>query len=113
MAQLRLALAQVDLRVGDLDANSRLVIDATTEAAAAGAHLIAFPEMTLTGYPPEDLVFRQSFRHASLMALDQVAADLGAAGLGEVGVIIGYLGDDGGPRNACAFCLGGQVVATY
>jgi NAD+ synthase (glutamine-hydrolysing) len=113
MAQLRLALAQVDLRVGDLDANSRLVIDTTQQAAAAGAHLIAFPEMTLTGYPPEDLVFRSSFRAASLDALARVASDLAAAGLGDIGVIVGYLDNEGGPRNACAFCLGGQVVAKY
>jgi NAD+ synthase (glutamine-hydrolysing) len=113
MPQLRLALAQVDLTVGDLDANRALVMAATAEAAQGGAHLIAFPEMTLTGYPPEDLVFRKSFRAASIDALHQVAHDLGAAGLGEIGVVVGYLGDEGGPRNAAAFCLGGQVVTTY
>jgi NAD+ synthase (glutamine-hydrolysing) len=113
MPQLRLALAQVDLTVGDLAANAAVVRHATAEAAAAGAHVIAFPEMTLTGYPPEDLVFRPSFRSASLAALAQLATDLADAGLGDIGVIVGYLGDDGGPRNACAFCFGGQVVATY
>jgi NAD+ synthase (glutamine-hydrolysing) len=110
---LRLGLAQVDLTVGDLAANAGVVLERTREAAAAGAHLVAFPEMTLTGYPPEDLVLRPSFRAASKRALTQLATELGAAGLGGVGVIVGYLDDDGGPRDASALILGGQVVARY
>ena len=66
MAQLRIALAQIDVTVGDLAHNADRVLGWTKEAAAQGAHLVAFPEMTLTGYPPEDLVFRRSFRQASV-----------------------------------------------
>ena len=62
MAQLRVALAQVDTTVGDLAGNAALVRDWTKQAAAEGAHLVAFPEMTLTGYPPEDLVLRELVR---------------------------------------------------
>ena len=127
MPQLRLALAQIDVTVGDLTGNAAAVLARTREAAAAGAHLVAFPEMAITGYPPEDLVFRESFRAASRATVQALAADLAAEGLGDVGVIVGYLDEDGGPhnaatlylderegpRNAAAFCLGGRIVATY
>ena len=66
MAQLRVALAQVDTTVGDLAGNASLVRQWTKQAAAEGAHVVAFPEMTLTGYPAEDLVLRGSFVEAAL-----------------------------------------------
>ncbi|PZS16300.1 MAG: NAD+ synthase [Pseudonocardiales bacterium] len=113
MPVLRLALAQVNTTVGDLAGNAGVVLDRTREAAAAGAHLVAFPELAITGYPPEDLVLRRSFRSASSTALKRLAADLAAAGLGNTGVVVGYLDSDGGPRNAAAFLLGGTVVARY
>ncbi len=62
---LRLALAQVNMTVGDLAGNARSVIARTAEAAAAGAQVVVFPEMMLTGYPVEDLVLRPAFRAAS------------------------------------------------
>jgi NAD+ synthase (glutamine-hydrolysing) len=127
MPQLRLALAQIDVTVGDLAGNAAAVVARTREAAAAGAHLVVFPEMAITGYPPEDLVFRESFRAASRATLKNLAVELAAAGLADTAVIVGYLDEDGGPRtaatlylderagprNAAAFCLGGRVVATY
>ncbi len=113
MAVLRLALAQVDYTVGDLAGNARIVLDRTKDAAAAGADLIAFPELTLTGYPPEDLVLRAGFRQASRAALEKLAGDLSAAGLGEIAVAVGFVDDDGGPRNTLAFVHRGEVVARY
>ncbi|HEY9476455.1 MAG TPA: NAD+ synthase [Mycobacteriales bacterium] len=113
MAQIRIALAQIDVTVGDLAHNADRVLGWTKEAAAQGAHLVAFPEMTITGYPPEDLVFRRSFRQASVSGLGRLAEDLATAGLGEVAVLVGYLDTDGGPRNAAAVLYGGEVVATY
>ena len=110
---LRLALAQVNYTVGDLAGNAAMVLERTKAAAAAGAHLIAFPEMTLTGYPPEDLVLRASFRRASQQALRTLAADLQAAGSVETAVLVGYLDDDGAARNALAFVHRGTVVARY
>jgi NAD+ synthase (glutamine-hydrolysing) len=110
---LRLALAQVNYTVGDLAGNAEIVTERTRQAAAGGADLVAFPEMTLTGYPPEDLVLRSSFRAASRAALAQVARDLAAAGLGNTAVVLGYLDDAGGPRNACAFLFGGEVLGRY
>ncbi|TAM87304.1 MAG: NAD+ synthase [Jatrophihabitans sp.] len=110
---LCLALAQVDSTVGDLGGNAARVIEQTARAAAAGAHLVAFPEMMLTGYPPEDLVLRPSFRRAGRAALQGLARDLAGAGLGDVAVVVGYLDEDAGARNAAAFVLGGAVVARY
>jgi NAD+ synthase (glutamine-hydrolysing) len=110
---LRIALAQVDLVVGDLAANAATVLERSRQAGAAGAQLVAFPEMTLTGYPPEDLVLRRSFRRASIDCLHQLAADLAAAGLAELGVLVGYLDDESGPRNAAALLQAGRVVARY
>ncbi|MGV1006281.1 MAG: NAD+ synthase [Candidatus Nanopelagicales bacterium] len=126
MVQLRIALAQVNPVVGDLAGNSLIVLDYARQAQAAGAHLVAFPEMVLTGYPIEDLALRFSFQKASIAALDNLALQLAAEGLGELGVIVGYLDlRDGGageqplgtprraPINAAAFLHGGQVVARY
>ncbi|MCW2609631.1 MAG: hypothetical protein QOC93_2168 [Actinomycetota bacterium] len=125
MPQLRLALAQVDPTVGDLPGNVELVLDGARRARDAGAGLVAFPEMVLTGYPVEDLVFRESFVAASRAALDELALRLEGEGLGALLVVVGYLdadgpvapgvdaGSDGGPRNAAAVLAGGQVVTRY
>jgi NAD+ synthase (glutamine-hydrolysing) len=139
MPQLRVALAQVDATLGDLAGNAQLVRSWTARAQAAGAHLVAFPEMMLTGYPVEDLALRGSFVDASVAALNRLAIDLAGDGLGEVPVVVGYLdhaqGNDaelaelteegersedgstgvpkGTPQNCAAVLYGGQVVARY
>jgi NAD+ synthase (glutamine-hydrolysing) len=110
---LRIALAQVNLTVGDIAGNSAMVTARTAEAAESGAQLVLFPEMTLTGYMPEDLVLRHSFREASRVALTALADQLAAAGLGQVAVVVGYLDEADGPRNAAAFLQDGKVVARY
>jgi NAD+ synthase (glutamine-hydrolysing) len=70
--------------------------------------------MTLTGYPPEDLVLRPSFRAASIQRLESLAGELAEAGLGPLGVVVGYLDDtDGAARNAAAFLQDGRVIARY
>jgi NAD+ synthase (glutamine-hydrolysing) len=113
MAQLRIALAQVDTTVGDLAGNAETVLAWSRRAADSGVDLVLFPELALTGYPPEDLVLRESFRSASVRARDELAVSLASAGLGGLAVIVGYVDSDGGPRNACALLHGGKVVATY
>ena len=109
MPQLRVALAQIDITVGDLTGNAEAVLRHTKEAADHGAHLVAFPEMTLTGYPPEDLVFRESFAETSERTLATLAQDLPP----DIGVVVGYLAHDQGPRNAAAVIHDGRIVATY
>ena len=101
------------MTVGDLAGNATTVLTRTREAVAAGAHLVTFPELMLTGYPPEDLVHRPSFRAASRACLARLADDLEAAGLGGVGVIVGFIDENDGPRNAAALLIEGRVAATY
>ncbi len=113
MIALRLGLAQVNYTVGDLGGNTETVLARARQAVDAGAQLVMFPEMMLTGYPVEDLVLRPTFRDASRAALDELAVRLDDAGLGRTAVVVGYIDDDGRPRNASAFLLGGRVVARY
>ncbi|HEX5404295.1 MAG TPA: NAD+ synthase [Pseudonocardiaceae bacterium] len=112
MPQLRIALAQVNTCVGDLDGNADVVVTWTRKAAEAGAHVALFPEMALTGYPVEDLALRQSFGEASKRTLETLAGRLADAGCGDVAVFVGYLDrDEIGPRNAAAVLYQGAVVA--
>src|SRR3954453_16082598 len=97
MPQLRLALAQVDAVLGDLAGNARTVREWTARAADEGAHLVAFPEMALTGYPVEDLALRRSFVDASRAAVPQLARDLAEDGFGGLPVVVGYLDRAQGP----------------
>ncbi|MDT4991275.1 MAG: hypothetical protein QOH97_1167 [Actinoplanes sp.] len=125
MPTLRLALAQVNSTVGDITGNAAAVRRWSRAAADAGAQLVAFPEMMLTGYPIEDLVFRDSFVAASRAALENLAAELAAEGLGDIAVVVGYVDADGpaptssaavpgsGRRDASALLLGGEVKARY
>jgi NAD+ synthase (glutamine-hydrolysing) len=123
VTRLRIALAQVNSTVGDLPGNAATVADWTRRAADAGADLVVFPEMMLTGYPVEDLALRDSFVDASVQTLEVTAQQLGEAGLGHVAVVTGYLGRRAGgtPRagepvssaqNAAALLYGGKVAVT-
>ncbi|WP_433471601.1 NAD+ synthase [Saccharomonospora azurea] len=113
MPQLRIASAQVNTCVGDLAGNADLVVEHTRSAAAEGAHVVVFPEMTLTGYPVEDLALRGAFAEASRDAVGALATAVADAVCGDVLVIVGYLdADDVGPRNAVAALHRGEVVAT-
>ena len=100
MPTLRIALAQVDPTVGDLAGNIALVRGWTRKAAERGAHLVAFPEMMMTGYPVEDLVFRESFVAASRAAVERARR---RAGRGRPrrrpSVVVGYLDADGPARD--------------
>ncbi|MDI5982469.1 NAD+ synthase [Amycolatopsis magusensis] len=112
MPQLRLALAQVNPTVGDLAGNADQTVEWTRKAVEAGAHVVVFPEMSLTGYPVEDLSLRKTFAEASRAKVDEVAARLDGAGCGEVLVYVGYLDlDEAGPRDAAAALYRGEVVA--
>ncbi|QQQ77349.1 NAD+ synthase [Saccharothrix sp. 6-C] len=112
MPQLRLALAQVNACVGDLAANTELVVEWSRKAVEAGAHLAVFPEMALTGYPVEDLALRVSFAEASKEALTALASRLADEGCGELAVFVGYLDrDEHGMRNAAAVLHRGGVAA--
>ena len=112
--KLRVALAQINPTVGDLAGNSALIRANLKEGKKAGAHVIVFPEMILTGYPVEDLATRPSFQSASIKALEQLAKDIESDGCGDVVGVIGYLDrNNGAPQNAIALIHGGQIKARY
>ncbi|KQY24868.1 NAD+ synthetase [Cellulomonas sp. Root485] len=127
MPSPRIALAQIDTRVGDVDANAQAVLEWARTAAQAGADLVVFPEMTLTGYPIEDLALRASFRRGAEAALQRTAAALADQGLGDLAVLVGTVGEKSvtpvhepgapeGPRrptNQAVLLQHGQVQVRY
>ncbi|UJH70961.1 hypothetical protein L0A91_03130 [Ornithinimicrobium sp. INDO-MA30-4] len=138
MAQIRLAMAQMNAVVGDLAGNAAKIREYVAASVAQNAHLVAVPEMALNGYPVEDMALRRSFVEASRAALTQLAADLATDGLGETPVVVGYLdaideanmadidGDENPddvsdkslgkrllPQNCAAVLRQGEVVARY
>ena len=124
MPQLRIGLAQIDTTVGDLAGNADLVSQWVAHAHQSGCHAVVLPEMTLTGYMPEDLVLRRSFVEASIATLRSLATRLHEEGSGDVAVVVGYCDKShrpapavgrpaGEPQNAAAVIWQGQVVTTY
>jgi NAD+ synthase (glutamine-hydrolysing) len=105
---MRLALAQMNTVVGDLDGNRERIVARLEEARQAGADLVLFPELATTGYPPEDLLLRPGFLRAAAKTLDAVAAEtMGIAAL------VGAPHLDRDLFNACAVCADGEVKAMY
>jgi NAD+ synthase (glutamine-hydrolysing) len=105
--KLSVALAQINPTVGDLTGNSALIMQSVEAAKSAGAHIIVFPEMIVTGYPVEDLALRPSFQGASIAALEKIAAQIS----GDIVAVVGYLAS--GPQNAVAVIHEGQIKARY
>ncbi|MEZ5295109.1 MAG: nitrilase-related carbon-nitrogen hydrolase [Ilumatobacteraceae bacterium] len=108
MTVLRVALAQLNPTVGDLDGNLKKLLEAYDEADQAGCDLIAYPELSITGYPPEDLVLKPGFVADNRAALDQFAAHTK-----ECTAVVGFVDSDRDLYNAIAVCVRGGVVGTY
>jgi len=114
----RLALAQINPTVGDIAGNTAKILDYLERAREAQADLVAFPELAITGYPPEDLLFKRSFLTDNVAAMEKVAA----ASQG-IAVVLGYVhivslerqSEEVGPQvtNAAALCSGGKLIDTY
>ena len=136
MSHLRLALCQLDTVVGEVEGNAARIIERLTDVESQGADVVAFPELAITGYPPEDLLLKPAFVAHNLAALDKVASATSAC-VALVG-FVDVVGDDdlddavahtagagavareaairGAPRrlrNAVAVCVGGAVVGVY
>ena len=109
--KLRVALAQINPTVGDLEGNAALISKYTDQAKKAAADVIVFPEMVLTGYPVEDLAMRASFRSASKKALAQLVTSLDPS----IVSVVGYLDESttGAPQNNVAIIYGSKIAATY
>ena len=105
---MRVALAQINVTVGDLDANVRHILETLEVAARSGAEITLFPEMALTGYPPEDLVLKEHFIDDQLAALETVAAACTRPAL------IGFVDRDGDNLyNAVALCGNNRILQRY
>ncbi|WP_198659340.1 NAD+ synthase [Nocardiopsis sp. FIRDI 009] len=120
MVQLRIALAQINPVVGDLDRNCDSVVAYARQASDAGAHLVVFPEMVVTGYSVEDLALRDGFVSASTKATHRLAERLSAEGLGHLPTVVGFLNrkegagarfgqPSGAPQNSLAVLHRGRV----
>jgi NAD+ synthase (glutamine-hydrolysing) len=108
VSRLRIAAAQLDLVVGDLTGNVTRMVDAYEAAEAAGCDLVAFPELAVTGYPPEDLLLRPTFVAQAVEALDKFASRTGRAA-----AIVGFPEPGRDLYNAAALCAHGKVQGVY
>jgi NAD+ synthase (glutamine-hydrolysing) len=106
---MRLALAQINTTVGDLDGNRDRIVARIAEARAAGADLVVFPELAVTGYPPEDLLLRPAFVRAAARATGEVAE----AATGITALLGAPLAESGRLYNACFVCEHGEIAAVY
>ncbi|MFH1736358.1 MAG: NAD+ synthase, partial [Actinomycetota bacterium] len=106
----RLALAQINTVVGDIEGNARKVRRLIADAGRADADLIAFPELTLTGYPPEDLLYKPNFIHDNLEALKTLAAETGG-----LKAVVGFAepADNGRLFNSAALLGEGKIIGVY
>jgi NAD+ synthase (glutamine-hydrolysing) len=105
---MRIALAQINTVVGDLDGNRERIAEGLAEACEAGAHLVLFPELAVTGYPPEDLLLRPDFLRAARETLEDVARE--ATG---IAALVGFPDLDRDLFNAAAVLADGKVKAVY
>ena len=97
---MRIALAQINTTVGDLDGNRDRIVTGIGEAKTAGAELVVFPELAITGYPPEDLLLRPAFLEAAEIAAREVAG----AAAGIVALVGATHGEGDRLYNACLVC---------
>src|SRR5580765_4721373 len=105
---MRLALAQINPVVGDLEGNRKLILQRLAEAKADSADLVLFPELAVTGYPPEDLLLRPGFIRAAEESVERIARESRGTTL-----LVGAPRFDRDLYNACYVCSGGEVKAVY
>ncbi len=108
MRELRVALAQINVTVGDVDGNANRIIAAIREAESLGADIVAVPELAVPGYPPEDLLLKPEFIAANRRALERVAKQTG-----DIVAICGYAHREDDLYNSAALLYRGRVAAVY
>jgi NAD+ synthase (glutamine-hydrolysing) len=108
MKKVRVALAQINPTVGDLSGNARKVITYIKKAVKLGADIVAFPELSITGYPPEDLLLKKHFVDDNIKALHKIAGESG-----NIVSVVGFVYRDDGLYNAAAMISKGRVVDIY
>ena len=105
---MRIALAQINTTVGDLEGNRALILSRLEEARSSGADLVLFPELAVTSYPPEDLLLRPGFVRAARRSLEEIAAATSG-----ISALVGVPWFEGDLYNACAVCSDGEIKAVY
>ncbi len=105
---MRLALAQIDARVGDIDGNAETIRERAAAAREAGAELVLFPELALTGYPPEDLLLKEHFLRKAREALEALAAETR-----DIVALVGFPERTEDVYNALAVLADGEIAAIY
>src|SRR5690606_36549646 len=108
MPRLRIATCQINTRVGALDANVERILGALQEATDAGCDLAVFPELAITGYPPEDLLLKPGFIADNRAALHEVASRTGSCV-----AVVGFVDAGRDLWNAAAVCAEGEVKGVY
>jgi len=108
VAKLRVALGQINSVVGDISGNADRILAALEAAERAGCHAAVFPELAVTGYPPEDLVLKQRFVSDSRAAMELIAARSGRCA-----AVVGFVDDADGPRNAAGIAARGRLASVY
>ena len=108
MRTLRLALAQINVTVGDLEGNTRKIIEHIERARLLKADLVAFPELAVTGYPPEDLLFKPQFIHDNIARMREIVA-----ASSDITVVVGFVDSDADIYNAAAVGYDGRLVGVY
>ena len=108
MKILRIALAQINSTVGDLEGNASKIINYIKKAKKAGAHVVAFPELAITGYPPEDLLLKTRFIEDNLDALKKVRENVG-----DIVAVVGFVDKRDDIYNAAAIIYNKRLIDTY
>ena len=108
MRNFRVALAQINVTVGDLDANTNKIIQNIANARDSGSDLVVFPELAVTGYPPEDLILKSHFLHDNLRCVEKIIQESK-----DIAVVCGFVDYDIDTFNAAIFASNGKLIDTY
>ena len=108
MDKIRIALAQINTTVGDLDNNTSKIINYVNLARSSGADLIAFPELTITGYPPEDLLFKNQFIEDNIARMNEVVQESK-----DITVVVGFVDSSPHLYNSAAVAHNGKLIDIY
>ncbi len=108
MRTLRIGLCQINTTVGDIEGNTKKILDHISKGKKMGADLLAFPEMAVTGYPPEDLLLMPKFIEANLKAINRIAKATSS-----ITAIVGFVDKNGDIFNSAAILHDGKLIDVY
>jgi NAD+ synthase (glutamine-hydrolysing) len=108
MKTLRIGMGQINTTVGDFDGNTNKILETIVEAKSIGVDLLTFPELAITGYPPEDLLFRKEFINKNLQCIEKIIENSS-----EIGIVVGFVDMKENIYNAAAIIYDGELVGAY